>query len=193
MNAIAEQKRTDVRSDLSFEVNYQILTPEEYTARKGTREPIITQDQQEVRIGALGTDSNGNDIMPNPWVADFLVQMDEKLNHIISLLSEKALDKRVPNRGIGLNISGSGMRMRVDQAVEAGQIVQTDFLLSKFPYVQVNLFGRVIRVTPSEDKDRVTYDLGIHFLDPDERAIERIIAKVFQLQRTAIRNNRKNT
>jgi len=189
VNAVVEQKRTDIRGEFSFEINYQILTPEEYPARRDRSEPLVDRDRTRLKPDTLGTDSK-NGITSNPWIADFLVQMDDKLNHIIEMLSEQGMDTETPNRGIGLNISGSGMKMKVYQPVESGQIIQTDFVLSRFPYIRVNLFGKVVRMAPSEEGGRQTYDLGIRFLDPDDRVIERIIARVFQLQRKAIRDSR---
>lgn len=193
MNAVADQKRTDVRGDISFDVGYQILTPEEYHLKRNTVEQIVYRDQKTLKIEAVGTDNGYSEIATNPWLIDFLHQMDEKLNLILSLLSDEETSRHPLDRGKGRNISGSGMKMTVDRPAELEQIVHIDFVLSRFPYVRINLFGKIIRITPLKKSHRVTYDLGIHFLEPDERAIEQIVTHVFQLQRKAIRDNRKST
>jgi len=83
------------------------------------------------------------------------------------------------------------MKIIVDKPVEPGQIIQANFVLSRFPLVFIDLFGEVDRVTPVDEDGKTIYHLGGKFLDLDPNDRERIIGCVFQMQRGIIRK-RKN-
>jgi len=196
MNALADQKRSDVRVDISCIVNFKFITSEEYESSKNCVSSTFYPAYKTLKINGVGTD-NHDEIAANSQMVEFLVQMDEKLNLILSMLSEKDLIKEETfEQGNGVNISGSGMRMMVDrplcQPIEIGQILYLDFKLSLCPYIHVRSHGKVIRMTPLKKENGVTYDLGIHFLDLDDCIRDQIFSKVFQLQREAIRKERQN-
>lgn len=190
MSPVQEQKRTDVRGDLSFSVSYRFLTPDEYRVKKGTIEQIVHPGKKRLKLETGGTDDRRRD--SDSWVVDFLLQMDEKMDRILDLLTEKENRHEEIFQGVGINISGSGMRLRVDRPVEAGQVIHTDFVLSRFPYIRLSLFGRIVQAIPLQEGDNAIYDLGVKFLDIDDTARDQIIARIFQIQRETIRKNRKD-
>lgn len=190
MSSVQEQKRTDVRGDLSFSVSYRFLTPDEYRVKKGAIEQIVHQGKKRLKLETGGTDDRRRD--SDSWVVDFLLQMDEKMDRILDLLTEKENRHEEIFQGVGINISGSGMRLRVDRPVEAGQVIHTDFVLSRFPYIRLSLFGRIVQATPLQEGDNAIYDLGVKFLDIDDTARDQIIARIFQIQRETIRKNRND-
>lgn len=190
MSPVQEQKRTDVRGDLSFSVSYRFLTPDEYRVKKGAIEQIVHQGKKRPKLETGGTDDRTRD--SDSWVVDFLLQMDEKMDRILDLLTEKENRHEEIFQGVGINISGSGMRLRVDRPVEAGQVIHTDFVLSRFPYVRLSLFGRIVQAIPLQEGDNAIYDLGVKFLDIDDTARDQIIARIFQIQRETIRKNRND-
>jgi len=117
--------------------------------------------------------------------------MDEKLDPILTKLSKEEVDRGLlAKQGIGINISGSGMNMVVEEPVEPGQIIQTHFVLSRIPLVFIDAFGEVLRVTPADENGTVTYNLGIEFLDLKPSDRERIITCVFKRQRKSIRERK---
>ena len=120
----------------------------------------------------------------------FLVQIDEKLNRVLSLLSKDSNGEDCFIRGTGKNISGSGMEMLVDNPVDFGQMVHMKFLLSKFPYVFLSILGEVIRAEKSAEDGKDSYHIGIKFIDLSENEREKIITTVFQRQREVIRKNK---
>lgn len=190
MSPVQEQKRTDVRGDLSFSVSYRFLTPDEYRVKKGAIEQIVHPGKKRLKLETGGTDDRRRD--SDSWVVDFLLQMDEKMDRILDLLTEKENRHEEIFQGVGINISGSGMRLRVDRPVEAGQVIHTDFVLSRFPYIRLSLFGRIVQAIPLQEGDNAIYDLGVKFLDIDDTARDQIIARIFQIQRETIRKNRKD-
>lgn len=190
IDTVPEQRRSCVRGDLIFRVKYRIITRKEYEKSKKTIDPILYRDYNRFKIDIGNTDNIGNEISPNISLIDFLFQIDEKLDRILSLLSEKENWPELYSEGIGSNISGSGMLLRIDKPAERNQIIHTNFLLSKLPYVCINLFGEIAHITPLNEEGKMFYNLGIKFVDPDETAREKIIARVFETQRKAIRSTK---
>jgi len=188
---ILQERRSYVRGGFSFKVRFRLLTPEEYQDIKETSNQFGYPD--EGIITDL-TDPHKADaeVTLNACLIDFLLQMDEKLDQILTKLSKEEVDRGfLAKQGTGINISGSGMNVVVEEPVELGQIIQAHFVLSRIPLVFINVFGEVLRVKPGDENGTVTYNLGIEFLDLKPSDRERIIACVFQRQRKNIRE-RKN-
>ena len=186
---VSKERRSFVRGDFSFKVKYRIMTREEYKTMKGSDNQLLPPD------GALGldiidSDRVGQESPSNAYMTDFLLQMDEKLDKILALLSNGEPDKGLLSQGLGVNISGAGISMRADKPVESGTIVQTNFVLSKNPMVFIKVFGEVERITPVKEEGVTRYEIGIRFLDISPEDRERIITFVFQRQRKAIRNRK---
>ena len=112
------------------------------------------------------------------------------MDRILSLLSE---DEDVPGdieQGVGKNISASGMNMIVDQAVTKGQIVQAHIILSQIPFVGIDAFGEIVRVSDVKEKDGGRYQIAIKFLNLNANDREKIIAHTFQIQRKIARETK---
>ena len=190
----SEQRRSNVRGQLTLSVRYRLLTSQEYEKRRNTLEPVLYRNYGPFSMDSDATDSSDTAAAPGSPVVDLLTRIDEKLSRILSLLStqqQEQADWSEPyGHSIGSDISGSGMSLEIDEAVEPGQIFHTSFLLSRLPYVHINLFGEVVHVTPLSEEGEMSYSVGIRFIDPDEEARDRIIARVFEVQRKAIRNSR---
>ncbi len=183
---ITKERRSYVRGELSFKVRFRIMTPEEYETVKMSGNQIVSPDRR-LSVDSNNTNRGATEITPNAFMIDFLLQMDEKLDQILAILSKDGVDKGPLNQGIGVNISGSGMNIMTEKPVEPGQIIHANFVLSRLPLVFIDLFGQVVRVAPLDEDSEGMYHLGIKFLDLDPDDRERIIACVFQRQREIIR------
>lgn len=192
MDMIPKEKRSYLRGDVSFKVKFRIVTTEEYETIKNTADQFLSLDKAP-SIDANDINEKHNAFNPNRHVLDFLLQTEEKLDQILALLSNKEVDNGFLDQGIGLNISGSGMSMLVDQSIEPGKILHTSFLLSRYPITSIKVFGEVVRATTVNEKDETFYDLGIKFLylNPDDR--EKIIGCVFQSHRRNLRKRKSET
>ncbi|MBW1751547.1 MAG: PilZ domain-containing protein [Deltaproteobacteria bacterium] len=187
---VTKERRSDVRGDFPFQIKYKIMKVEEFEDLKRFDKEIFssTNKAQSVDIIAseISTESTANAALMN-----YILQVDEKLDQILALLSKDG-SVAVPFRpGLGLNISGSGMQIVIEQPVESGQIINAKFFLSKLPIVFMDIFGKVIRVDQEDEDSRVLYKAGIKFLVLNISDRERIIASVFQKQREDLRK-RKN-
>ena len=179
-----------MRGDFSFKVKFRLLTREEYQDIKETSNQFGYPDE-EIITDLTDPDKATAEISLNACLIDFLLQMDEKLDQILTKLSKEEVDRGfLAKQGIGINISGSGMNVVVEEPVEPGQIIQTHFVLSRIPLVFIDAFGEVLWVTPADENGTVTYNLGIEFLDLKPSDRERIITCVFQRQRKSIRERK---
>lgn len=182
-----KERRSHVRGDFFFKVKFEIMTPEEYKSIKEAEKQFLPPDKA-MSIDIHDADKIDKEIAPDDYIHDFLLHMDEKLDRILALLSKEEDQKGPLNRGIGLNISGAGICLRVDKPVEPGKIIQARFVLEKSPLVFIKVFGEVENVTTSDEAGKTVYDLGVKFLDLNPYDRERIIASVFQKQREILRN-----
>jgi len=186
---ISKERRSYVRGDFSFKVRFRVMTPEEYETVKMSGNQIVSPDRR-LSVDSNNTNRAATQITPNAFMIDFLLQMDEKLDQILAILSKDGEAKGPLNQGIGVNISGSGMNIITEKPVEPGQIIHANFVLSRLPLVFIDLFGQVVRVAPVDEDGEGTYHLRIKFLDLDPDDRERIIACVFQRQREIIRKRK---
>jgi len=187
---VAKERRSDVRGDFIFQIKYKIMTAGEFEdVKKFDKEFFSSSDKAQsldVIASEISTESTANAALIN-----YILQIDEKLDQILELLSKDG-SAAVPFRpGFGQNISGSGMQIVIEEPVESGQIINAKFFLSKLPLVFMDIFGKVIRLVQEDEDGRVLYKIGIKFLDLNISDRERIIASVFQRQREDLRK-RKN-
>jgi hypothetical protein len=182
----SEERRSFVRGNFSFNVKFKTMTKDEYEDLKKSNEAIFPPFNQEQSIEV--NDREIHDGHPlSASLINHLVEIDGKLDQILELLSKDKCVKGLYNQGVGLNISGSGMKIMADQSLEHGRIVHTKFYLSKSPLVYMDIFGEVVHVTQVDKDGQTHYNLGIKFLDLSINDRERIISSVFQRQRGNIR------
>lgn len=182
----SKERRSHVRGDLSFKVRFRVMTAEEYETVKMCGNRTVSPHRR-LSVDSNNTNRGATEITPNAFMIDFLLQLDEKLDQILAMLSKDGVDKGFPDQGIGTNISGSGMNIIAEKPVEPGKIIHANFVLSRLPLVLIDVFGEVVRAVPVDEDGRAMYHLGIKFLDLDPNDRERIIACVFQRQREIIR------
>ena len=187
---VTKERRADVRGDFAFQIKYKIMTTEEFEDLKRFDEEIFSSSNKghsvDIIASEISTESTANAALIN-----YVLQIDEKLDQILELLSKDRSAAALFRQGLGKNISGSGMQIVTEQPVESGQIIKAKFFLSKLPLVFMDIFGKAIRVVQEDEDGRVLYKVGIKFFDLNISDRERIIASVFQKQREDLRK-RKN-
>ena len=187
---VTKERRSDVRADFTFQIKYKIMTTEEFEDLKRFDKEIFSSSNEGQSFDIIASETS-TESTANAALINYVLQIDEKLDQILELLSKDG-SVAVPFRpGLGQNISGSGMQIVIEQPVESGQIINAKFFLSKLPLVFMDIFGKVIRVAQEDEDGRVLYKVGIKFLDLNIGDRERIIASVFQKQRENLRK-RKN-
>jgi hypothetical protein len=187
---VTKERRSDVRGDFPFQIKYKIMKVEEFEDLKRFDKEIFSSTNKAQSVDVIASEIS-TESMANAALMNYILQVDEKLDQILALLSKDG-SVAVPFRpGLGQNISGSGMQIVIEQPVEFGQIINAKFFLSKLPLVFMDIFGKVIRVDQEDEDSRILYKVGIKFLVLNISDRERIIASVFQKQREDLRK-RKN-
>jgi hypothetical protein len=186
---MSDENRSYVRGDILFKVKFTLFTREEYeNLLRSTAKHYALNGYPQEPVFPDPDDPSVS--IPDDNLINFLIQMDEKLDKILLLLSKGEAKKESFEEGMGVNISGSGMNMIVDKPVETGQIIHAKFFLSKTPFLFMEVFGEVVRAIRLEEKGEKNYQLGIEFLNLNEHDRDRIITAVFQYQRQTIRKNK---
>lgn len=183
------ERRSFVREDVDFKVQYKVMSPEEYEDLKRFDAANFSPFKDVQKIDVANSDIS-SDSLVNASLINYLVQMDQKLDRILDLISTEKHVATPFCHGIGQNISGCGMQMIIDQPVQAGQIIQLKFLLSKFPFVFMDLFGEIIREKQFNSDGKTLYQVGIKFFALSVNDRDKIVASVFQKQRESIRKRK---
>jgi hypothetical protein len=184
------ERRSYVRGNFSFKIKFKTMTSDEYEAQLNSRESHFSQFQKE--HGFADADKiESVDTSVDVSLMNYMIKIDEKLDLILELLMKDNEPEDLFEQGIGMNISGSGMNIMVDQPVETGQIIHTKVYLSKMPIVFLDVFGEVVHISKIDECDKNAYSLGVRFLDLSVNDQEKIIATVFKRQRGDLRK-RKN-
>ncbi len=184
------ERRSYVRGNFSFKIKFKIISSDEYEALLNSRESRFSFFQEKHHIDAADK-AQGTDTSIDTSLMNYMIRIDEKLDLILELMTKNNEADDLFEQAIGVNISGSGMNILVDQPVKTGQIIHSKIYLSRIPMIFLDVFGEVVRSSMVEEGDRILYSLGVNFLDLSVNDQERIIAMVFKNQRGNLRK-RKN-
>lgn len=196
-----QERREYVRAALWADVEFTVVAADGYQAvSRSEQQPY----RRSISQAALPLDEGGQyeaDGTFHSNLIDFLIHIDDKLDRVLKLLSKSygleasacKDDKGGEDLfvGQGSDISGTGMSVICDRALEPGQILKASFMISRFPVIPLVLFGRVVRVIPVQEDGKQRYQVVMRFIDLDEEDREKIIAYTFQVQRDAIRKRKK--
>ncbi|MBW1697431.1 MAG: PilZ domain-containing protein [Deltaproteobacteria bacterium] len=183
-----QEKREFVRADFSIRASVKLLDRSAFESRQSVKRllssyrnpyPGQTVDRDEAYTESMFSDLTG-----------FLIQINEKLDRIISLIGA---DKQEPNSievKETLNISGSGVSLIVGRAVEVGQLLDISLNIPTFPMGVFKTQGEIIRVTPHADGHEDLFEVGIRFLNLTDDERERLIGYIFSQQRRNIREQK---
>ena len=194
------ERREYVRALLWVDVEFTVMDRHEYEAlmRSEPRPSGRVVSQPALSVDEARQYEADSTFRSN--LIDFLIHMDDKLDRLLELVSKVSGPEALSRRhgkdegffvGQGSDISGAGMSVICDKVLKPGQILKTSFMISRFPLVPLVLFGEVLRVEPVEEDGRHRYQVVVKFIDLDEEDREKIIAYTFQVQRDAIRKERK--
>lgn len=182
------ERRSSFRGAAPFKVRFRLLSLKQYgTEKERERERLLLHPGAYAAKPLPGDKPEGLPT-PNASLVDFLYQVDEKLDRIISLVSGEPQESY--DEGQGIDIGSLGMRLRLARHLEKGQILHARFCLPTIPFVPIRAFGEVVHATHETDEAGSAYDTGIRFLDLDPIDRERIISHLFHCERVALRKRR---
>lgn len=186
-----KERRAYVRGDFSYDVQFRVLSQDECKLREMAGKKISFYEQKQLKIASIMDDiSDGNNLIPRGLI-EFLVRIDDKLDQVLTLLTESPECKEEFKQGLGVDISATGMGIISELPVVPNQTIKATITLSRVPLISLDVFGEVIQVMPAAKGEKQMYHIGIRFLDLNANDREKIIKCVFQNERAAIRERRR--
>jgi hypothetical protein len=185
------ERRSYVRGDFSYKVKFRVMTPDECKIKKMTGNHISIRDEKKLKNATVLADNKETALPLNDGMIEFLIRMDEKLDQIMSMLSESEDPNRLFKQGLGVDISATGMGIITDLSVEPGQTIHANVILSRLPFVSLDVIGEIVQAVPTPEEDKTMFHVGIRFLDLGAHDKEKIIKCVFQKERASIRERKR--
>jgi hypothetical protein len=186
MIAKDKESRSEVRVVFEYDVRYKIITCEELNLFRKYNDIQDITALKELNICRGLSDNTADLFRIDKNFAEFLLRMDEKLDKIIYLLGENRDNNTILFKGIGKNISASGMNIVVDKPIQRGEVLFAVLALSKKPFICVNVYGEIIRVTRIKENDTEKFHAGVSFVHTDSAVKEKLVSFVFRQQRRDI-------
>ena len=118
----------------------------------------------------------------------FLLEMDRKLDIILSFMEQKSRLEEFPLEGRVVELSGAGLVLETHEPLLAGDHMELLLILDDLPLRMVSLVACVEKVLPAaaEAEGRgAAYGIGFVSVDAEDR--EAVIQYVFQEDRRRIR------
>ncbi|MBW1666429.1 MAG: PilZ domain-containing protein [Deltaproteobacteria bacterium] len=192
MGIIPRERRSHVRENFSLKLRFKVISPEEYEAIKASDDRGLGIEKKNLMLCPPEADnSDESTVHISSNLINFLVNMDEKLDRIVAMLSEDEKDKASLGQGTGEDISGSGMSIITEKSMEPGTIIAVNFVLSRFPMILINSHCEVVWTKPAGGDEGLFYKHGVKFLDLDPADREAIISWIFKKQRQSLRNAKR--
>ncbi len=187
-----EEQRDCVRATLRADVHCRVMDECEAIKEEKDEQPGRFVVQPIKRSGLVEEENIAAAGGVDPNLIDFLIQIEDKLDRALELLASREKKDENVFIGQGVDIGGGGMRMLCDTALKRGQILKISFRIFRYPVVSLQVFGKVVRVTPVREDGKQGYEVAVEFLNLHEDYREWIISYVFQMQRESIRGKRKS-
>ncbi len=116
-------------------------------------------------------------------LANFLMEMDRKMDRILGLLSQDQLRDDFPLNLDVMEISAAGVRFRTDDPLKVDDCLEAVFVLNRVPLKMAGAKGRIVGLDAETNLFRFEF---VNIRDTDKEAI---VQFVFQQQREQIRNS----
>ena len=178
-------KRRYVRIPVEFEVKFRITSEDEYKKLKNKKQEILYLTNSYT-FTFTSEEEFSNIALKS--IIRLLIHLDNKIDNIYELLTTgNKNSKDIFYKGIGMDISGTGLRMVTGENLPMNTLIFANFILSKFPFIYIELLGKVVRCEPIKKGE---YSIAINFVDISHEDREKIIEYIFQKQRHTLRKKR---
>ncbi|EPR42258.1 type IV pilus assembly PilZ [Desulfovibrio sp. X2] len=175
---MADEKRTFSRIETALKVYMRRVGPDAgFPVGFDCPGCEIKSDLDEVKHSGLP-----------PALSDFLIELDRKLDILISLSSRKMIQEDYPLQGQVVEISGAGVLCRIAEPFRSDDHLEMILVLSSFPLALAGVVGRVVR---KETEDAAGIPVwAVEFVKVRDADLEQIVQFVFKEQRARIREQK---
>ena len=183
--------RAHVRMDVVLLMKYLKLTPEEcedldtitnaedkadLSPLSFSLRPFMEGEGREEELGNI-----------DPFILNSLIDINLKLNLIISAISsegKKNIFNRVP---IEANLSEGGLGFTTRDDISEGDICALEIMLPVFPIAIIKTLGKAVRIKPLPEGGA---SIGLQFINIKEEDRDKIVHYIFKKQREWLRTNK---
>ena len=174
------EKREYVRAELTTQVKVQPISRQEFEQIKTTKTGVALD-------GTCPDESDMSSALFEHLVKR-LNRIEEKVDRILDRLDPESRPDDGVKYGTAKDISGVGIKLSLDEEMEAGQLVLISLSVPGFSIGFLQAYGEITRVSPKETMGRQSFDTSIKFLIISETEREKLISYAFFKQRQAIRS-----
>ena len=176
-----DERRQEVRIPIPAKIFFNVLgSIDDYV--RGDSMPPAAFEQMDTTFDLDGRDE----------LERHLKRLDDKLNFIISILTEQLTRKKYSHKGVVLDLSESGLKLISPIKLAVGDVLEIGLLLPQHSIRTMDILGEVnwIEGDQAQIGQGGGVTAGIRFTDILAQDQDEIVHWIFQKQREEIRRSR---
>jgi hypothetical protein len=139
----------------------------------------------EIRSGG-GHDGEGH-----PELVEMLLTLDWKVSLIMKRLMSESRPDLFPYAGVMSEVSGGGMKLTTDHALESGSLLELDVVLPVVPFNNMFIKGEVVQVRKVKRASETdAFEVGVAFRDVNELQLDHLVKYALKRQMALQRERR---
>jgi hypothetical protein len=179
--SVDKNRRETFRQDEQLAIKEEFLTPEQFSAEMNRTGIDLQNDGMIEQLMNNDTHSITHD---SPEAMKTLKALEQKLNYLISLNTQQAVDAGYDLRPV--NLSASGMGFVTQEQCNRGDHLKVKINLPLSLPLKLELLGKVVGISSGENKQNGTR-IGISFIYRCKQEQEIIVKYLFKRQRENLR------
>lgn len=130
--------------------------------------------------------------LPNQHIVTALRALEAKLDAIMMYLMEKDVENNW-GEPEPVDMSATGIRFPSDETFASGDVIRLEFVLQTYPPRPIITLAEVLRVDKQDPawSSEKTNRVAVKFIDLDSSDRDRIVKRVFDVQRMLLRRNKE--
>ena len=183
--------RAHLRMDVAILLQHRKLTPAECddieTIMSNNEETDLSPLSFSLRpfMDGEGKEEEMGNI--DPFILNALIDINLKLNLIISTMSSGEKKNILTRMPIEVNLSEGGIGFVTTEEVCDGDMLEVEMILPVFPIAVIKAIGKAVRVTPLQQGG---YNIGLQYINIKDEDRDKIVHYLFKKQREWLRVNK---
>ena len=175
----SDERRNELRVNLPIQVWFNVLGSQEEYLRGHSVATLRLAPAARSEPEITGKDE----------LERFLLRLDQKLDFVISLLTDKLGRKKYRHKGVVVDVSENGLRTNSPIPLEIGAALEIGLVLPHMPYRVMDIAADVVWKQDAAPKDG-PFLVGLKFVNVLPQDQDEIVHWIFQKQREEIRARR---
>jgi hypothetical protein len=183
--------RAHLRMDVAILLQHRKLTPVEcedietiISSKEETDLSPLSFSLRPFMEGEGKEEEMGN---IDPFILNALIDINLKLNLIISTMSSGEKKNILTRMPIEVNLSEGGIGFITTEEVCDGDLLEVEMILPVFPIAVIKAIGKAVRVTPLQQGGN---NIGVQYINIQDEDRDKIVHYLFKKQREWLRVNK---